>query len=323
MTTREFTGLHHYRLFGGVLRSDIEIPELERVEPRSPTWTLRSRVGKPPAADGVALGSDRVTGDVHVRMYRRASGVRLVFDDTGCFDIVDGGRSIDWTHAPDVSLDDARADLTSRVLAAALHEAGTVCLHGSAVVCGTEAIGFVAPKFHGKSTLALALVNAGARLLTDDTFPVTPGRPPLASPGLHATRLWEDSARRVGLGRTEDDGSGSKLLFSSLPSEYVSHATHPLAALYLLSPAQEPSDGRMAWRTRLSTMEATLVMIGHAKLAPLLTGPEAPGLFHRAAALAETVPVYRLGVARDLDRIDEVVATIHEWHVPAPAGAAS
>lgn len=320
---QELSGMNHYRLFGGVLRSDIEIPELEPVEPQSPTWTLRSREGELPAADGVALGSDRVTGDVHVRMYRRPSGVRLVFDDTGCFDIGDGGRSIEWTHAPDVSLENARTDLTSRVLAAALHEAGTVCLHGSAVVPGTEAIGFVAPKFHGKSTLALALVHAGAKLLTDDTFPVTPGSPPLARPGLHATRLWEDSAQRVGLGRASNENSGSKLLYPSLPAEHVSHETHPLAALYLLSPAREPNDGRMAWRTRLSTMEAVLVMIGHAKLAPLLTGPEAPELLRKASALAETVPVYRLGVARDLDRIDEVVATIREWHAPAPAIAAS
>lgn len=320
---RDLSGTHLYRLFGGVLESDIVIPELERVEARAPTWTLRSRTGALPAADGVALGTDQVTDDVQVRLYRRPGGLRMVFDDTGVFDIGEGGRTIEWVHSPGVSIEDARADLTSRVLAAALHEAGTVCLHGSAVVVGGEAIGFVAPKFHGKSTLALALVRAGARLLTDDTFPVMPGPPPQACPGLHATRLWADSAERVGLGRASADKTGAKLLFHSLPDEYVSHSTHPLGALYVLSPAREPSEGRMAWRTRLSRMEATLVMIGHAKLAPMLTGPEAPRLFRQAAALAEVVPVYRLGVARDLERIDEVVATILSWQGAVPAGAVS
>jgi hypothetical protein len=317
----ERSGTYHYRLFGGVLNSDIVIPELDPIEPETPTWTLRSREGEPPGADGTELGTDRVTGEVQARMYRRDTGLRLIFDDTGCFDIGEGGRSIEWVHAPEVSIDDARTDLTSRVLAAALHEAGTTCLHGSAVVIGDEAIGFVAPKFHGKSTLALALVRAGARLLTDDTLPVMPGPQPRACPGVHATRLWADSAERVGIGGEGWESTGSKLLFRSLPDEYVSHSTHPLAALYLLSPAREPSEGRMAWRTRLPTMEATLVMIGHAKLAPLLSGPEAPRLFRQAAALAAVVPVYRLGIARDLDRIEEVAATILSWHGSVPAGA--
>src|SRR5690606_30149341 len=121
--------------------------------------------------------------------------------------INDDGATINWTHPVDVPTANARADLTSRVMATALYASGMVCLHGSAVVPDTEAIGFVAPKYHGKSTLAMALVRSGARLLTDDTLPVVPGSPPFAQPGLHATRLWPDSAERVGMGESRPEGT--------------------------------------------------------------------------------------------------------------------
>ena len=322
--TDDTNGTHRYRLFGGVLESDIAIPELEPADAaESATWVLRSRTGEIPGPDGVALGTETLSAGVNIRLYRRADGYRLIFDDTGCFDIAGDGRSILWTHAEGVSAADARADITSRVIATALYASGTVCLHGSAVALAGRAIGFVAPKRHGKSTLALALVRSGAKLLTDDTMPVVPGSPPLAGPGLHAARLWADSARRVGVGRPQPAAVGPKTVFSALPERHVSHETHPLAALYVLSPVREAPDGQAARRTRLSVMEAALVMLGHAKLAPLLTGPEAPNLFRHATALASCVPVYRLEIVRDFDRLDDVVATIRGWHAPAVAGAAS
>jgi hypothetical protein len=324
---RKAAAMYHYRLFGGILRSDLEIPELEEGATGIPTWTLRSVAGAPPSMEVEHLGTDAVNQNARVHLYRHASGLRMVFDDTGCFDISDDGSRIDWTHSIDVSRSNARADLTSRVLAASLYASGTLCLHGSAVVPESEAIGFVAPKYHGKSTLAMALVRSGARLLTDDTLPVAAGPPAVAQPGLHATRLWPDSAERVGMGSPQPEGdSGAqqpegqsvyaapKRLFSALPGAHVSHDAHPLAALYLLSPVREPRDGAPVWRTRLTPIQSALLMIGHAKLAPLLTKSEAPALFRKAAQLAAEVPVYRLNVVRDLDRLDEVVHTIRSWH---------
>jgi len=315
--------MHIYKVFGGTLASDIDIPELTRADASTPTWTLRSTAGPVPDIEAEPLGSDIVTGDVRVQLYRRADGFRLVFDDTGCFDITGNGSRIDWTHEPAVTMADARADLLSRVIATALYAAGTLCLHGSAVVLtgsdGTslsQSIGFMAPKLHGKSTLALAMVGSGGKLLTDDTLPVAGGRPPIARPGLHATRLWPDSAARVGIGAAMTPATdGAKQLFTGLPAECVTHEEHPLAALYLLAPTREPRDGACAWRTRLSPMESAMALIGHAKLAPLLTGTEAASLFRRAGELAGEVAVYRLNVVRDLDRLDEVVATIRSWHL--------
>ncbi|HSH46153.1 MAG TPA: hypothetical protein VK966_09870 [Longimicrobiales bacterium] len=305
--------MRDYSLFGGTLRSEVELPELTAAESTQPDWQLRSLPWPPPGSHGERLGTDVVNSSADVRLYRSDGGLRMVFDDTGCFEISPDARTIRWYHGPDVSLRDARSDLTGRVFAAVLHVAGTLSLHGSAAVLDGIAVGVVAPKFHGKSTLTLALVKAGGRLLTDDTLPVRPGDPPMAAPGLHAARLWSDSAERVGLGQVSAAGNG-KQLFSGLPPDSLEDTPRPLGGIYLLSPTQALDDGSAVRRTRLSTMESAMVLIGHAKLGPLLKASEAPELFRRAVALAESVPVYRLSVVRDLDRLDEVVGALFEWH---------
>ena len=81
----------------------------------------------------------------------------------------------------------AQADITSRVLALALHAGGVFSLHASAVSIDGAGVAFLAPKHYGKSTLCSALVLAGARALSDDTVPVRPGNPPSLSPGIHSS----------------------------------------------------------------------------------------------------------------------------------------
>lgn len=305
--------MYRYRLFGGILSSDVEFPELELCDSGEARWALRADEGQPPQPDGMLLGDDKVTGDIRVRLYRREDGFRIQFDDTGSFDISADGGTIRWYRPEDVRLADVRADLTGRILAAALHAAGTLSLHASAVVLGDRAIGLIGPKRHGKSTLSLALVSAGGALLTDDTFPVEIGAEVRGLPGLHAARLWEDSASRVGLGQVIPAEPGGKLIYSHLPADSISHDPAPLAALYLLSPIP-PVEGEAAVRrTRLPSIQSALAMIGHAKLAPLLQG-EVGELLNAATRLTNRVPVYRLEVMRDLDRLSEVTATLRSWH---------
>lgn len=313
--------MQYYRLFGNVLRSDVEFPELERCDETNPRWYLRSIAQSPPEAVLTPMGEDVVTGDVRVRMYKCNGGLRLAFDDTGTFDISPDGTVITWYQGPEAKLSDARADLTGRVIAAALHQIGTVSLHASAVVVGGRAIGLIGVKGRGKSTLALGLVRGGGRLLTDDTLPIRPSDPPEALPGLHATRLWPDSASHVGLGAAHAAAPGEKLLYSGLPEDDITNEPAPLDALYLLTPVREPIDGSLVARTQLPAVQAALVMVGNAKLAPLLRHGGAADLMKFASNLAASVPVYRLDIVRDLDRLHEVVDTVIGWHSAAATEA--
>jgi hypothetical protein len=276
----------------------------------------------PPPPEGELLGTDTVYGETMVRGFRRPDGLGLVFDDTGRFDVSADGTLITWHRPSDVVIESAQADITSRVLALALHAGGVFTLHASAVSIHGAGVAFLAPKLHGKSTLCSALVLAGARALSDDTVPVRPGAQPRLSPGLPRLRLWSDTASRLFGFDQDESGVLRKRLMDQLDDAQIETRTVPFRAAYVLNPVTELADGAAATRDRLDTVAATISLVMHAKLGPLLTGAESPVMLTRAADIARTVPVYALHVVRDLNRVDDVARQLFSWHAGEgdPAG---
>lgn len=304
-----------YDVFGGTLRSELPLGELPDSSAGIANWTLRVvDQGASPGPAGEPLGSDTVFGETRVYGFRREDGFGLVFDDTGRFDVSSDGSEITWHRPADVVLDAAAADITSRVLALALHANGVFTLHASAVSIHGAGVAFLAPKLHGKSTLCSALVLAGAKALSDDTVPVRPGDVPRLSPGLPRLRLWSDAAMRLfGVERGESDVL-RKQLMDRLDEKQIETRTVPFRAAYVLNPVTELPDGQATTRERLDSVSATMSLVVHAKLGPLLTGVESPVVLTRAADIARAVPVYSLSVVRDLDRIDAVASQLIAWH---------
>lgn len=303
-----------YEVFGGTLRSELQIAELPVARGDAADWTLRVVEGQSQAPEGELLGIDTVYGETRVRGFRRSDGLGLVFDDTGRFDVSADGSVITWHRPPDVVVESAQADITSRVLALALHAGGVFTLHASAVSINGAGVAFLAPKLHGKSTLCSALVLAGAKALSDDTVPVRPGAEPRLSPGLPRLRLWSDAAARLFGVDQEDPGTLSKRLMDHLDDTQVETRSVPFRAAYVLNPVTGLPDGAAASREQLDTVSATISLVMHAKLGPLLTGAESPVVLTRAADIARLVPVYALHVVRDLTRVDEVASLLFSWH---------
>lgn len=80
----------------------------------------------------------------------------------------------------------------------AYHRLGIPCLHGSAVVMGDGAVGFIGPKGQGKSTMAAGFLNRGATLLTDDVLPLQHrGTRIYGLPGLPLMKLWDESVEHA------------------------------------------------------------------------------------------------------------------------------
>lgn len=309
-----------YAAFGGCLDSDIGFPELIELPSCPPTWTLRTYSGEPDASPGEHLGQDQVDGEVLVRLYRHGGGYRLRFDDTGIFEVSADGSRIRWFPAGRGPDDATRIDVLGRVLALAMHAGGMFCLHGSAVTVGERALAFLAPKLHGKSTLALALALAGGRLMGDDTIPLDLAAGPSVRPGIHGVRLWADSAARLA-GDTGGRPAGGKGVFDMLTEDQLMRSPAPLRAIYLLAPV--PSDsGSPARRKRLAPVPAALSLVSHAKLGPLFGRAESGVLVGWAAAVVRTTPVYVLEVMRDFDRLPEVVRQLQGWHAGAHAAFA-
>ena len=86
--------------------------------------------------------------------------------------------------------------LLGTVLAFWLEWRGVPALHASAGCAHGHAIGFLASKQGGKSTLAMALLQEGHPLLTDDLLPVdVEGDTACGRPGYPQMRMWPDHAR--------------------------------------------------------------------------------------------------------------------------------
>ncbi len=307
--------MHHYSIFGGTLHSTVPIPELRAGGDR-PDWTLTTGAEPSPMPDATPLGELEIMAGCRVRLSRHAAGFRLHYDDTGSYDVARDGRRIVWYPGANPNAEAVRADITGRVLTTALHAAGLLCLHGSAVALPEGVVAFLAPKFHGKSTLALALARAGGRLVTDDILPVNPTPPIRAIPGVHQVKLWDDSADHFGLA-TRARASTEKHLLHDFDDDHLMFEEAPLAAIYLLAPLAPEEHESLpggAERVRLSSVTAALALVRHGALGALLGGLDAQDAFDRAASVAATVPVYQLRVQPGLDRIPRTVSRLQQWH---------
>jgi hypothetical protein len=309
---------YRYGVFGGVLASAIEFPDLSPASATHADWEFRIATGAPPDVSGAEEVGRHAVGRAEMRLVRYEGGLRLSYPPFGECMIEAGGRSLTWYGGNDPRLEFVRAIALGPVLALALHETGILCLHGSSVAFADHAIAMLAPKFHGKSTLALALAGAGARLVTDDAIAVDLGTPPMVRPGVHSVRLWDDTANALVTG--DRDGrmvAGVKGTLVSIPEQRLATARVPLGAVYLLVPTSGPDDAPPVERVLMGRGQATVAMAFHTKLAdPLIGVRMSTEQLRWVAVLARQIPVYTLGVARDFARLPEVVRQMMEWHAP-------
>jgi hypothetical protein len=309
--------VHNYAAFGVRLDCEFELPELESDAVASgPAWRVEMGRGAAPATALTLVGSERVFGIVDVRAYVADSSARLEFDDTGTFDVIYNERLIRWHPRATPNMAAVRADLLGRVMALAAHHDGHLVLHASAVSTDEGVVALLGPKQAGKSTLAMALVRRGARLVTDDTLVIrldANGRV-AAVPGVQRIRLWPDSARALGASAVSIEGA--KPTIDDIPTESLERAERPLSACYLVHPVV-PTDSGAFCRRALSEVQATLVAISCAKLGALGGSRLAIEMLDRATQLARVVPSFVADVPRDLNSLESVAVELMQWHTPA------
>jgi hypothetical protein len=314
--------MHFFEVFGRRLRSEIAFPELVETTIGPPDWTLRLREDLVRGPDDVQIGAIDF-GQIEVRLFRSPDGFRFESDETGAFHIRDGGRSVEWAPTPGADPGLARIDLLNRVLPVALHASGTLCLHGSGVVLPAGAICFLAPKLHGKSTLAMAFASRGAPLLSDDTLAFDLVGTPRVRPGVHSLRLRADSAERFApMAAVRCVGGEGKTVLAPVDDARIARSPAALAALYLLAPRLPAKDGPPARRIAMDTVLAPVALVGQSRLGGLFDGVEHAVILDRVIQLTAAVSVYRLEVDRDFERLDSVVDEIAGWHGGLAAVAA-
>jgi hypothetical protein len=312
-----------YHIFGDTFRSDLTFPELLPCDTAPhPRWVL-ARVTQPASfPDAEFIGKEEVESGVFVSLYRSADVFRLEFDDTGSFDVSADGHRIDWLPPENPDLSAVRKDVLGRVFAACLQQEDIITLHGSAVELGGVAVAFLAPKFHGKSTTASAMVESGARLVADDVVAVSGGLDPVVMPSVPFVQLMRDSAEQVA-GSTASVRGGEdapKLQMAWDAPERNLSVPAPLAAVYLLAPIPPDASGAVR-RERLPGIAAALALLGQAKIVGLLGGRYRSVLLQRMADLSERVPVYRLEIPREFARLPELTSALWSWHTSRREGS--
>ena len=304
--------IRHYTVYGESLRSTIVLPELLERSNGDARWTFETAARLEPMSNPSELGSDLLYADVHARLHEHAAGHRIIVDDTGSFDLSADRRLVRCEERPGAWPDFVRAHLMGRVLATALYLDGLLPLHASAVETRDGVIAFLAPKGFGKSTLALALVTAGARLGTDDTLPIDPLKVPLAWPGVHSLRVHEDALDALDADRPELATREGKRVVTSMPGDRLQRERLPLAAIYLLDPVGP--EVVATTREEMPAMLSAIGVVAHVKIGRMLGPAAAAPMLERAAAIVREVPVFRLHAPRDLARLPETAAMILGWH---------
>jgi len=302
-----------YSIFGDCLSSELTFSDLRPSVGAAPRWTLRLAANAG-ASEGAVIG-EMINPPCAIRLRKNDKSFRLSHSCTAEYDVSHNGLSIICAPLPAAEAESLRYDIANRVMAIALHAGGALCLHGSAVKLRQGVVGFLAPKGYGKSTLASALLRAGAHLVTDDMLVVELGRQPMALPGIFGLRLRDDSAHKLLTGEfLTRRGVDGKHVVETLNDDRVMLEKAPLTAIYVLQPVPFIPGDRLLKRARLAPRQAAMEIITHNRIAPLLGATEAPTLIHRATALATGAPVFRLQVARDLEHLDGVVDQLLEWH---------
>ena len=313
--------MNDYFVFGGRLRSELEFSDLSAADGEAePDWLLRCDSGGPPASIEL-IGTRWIEPGWVYRLHRVEEGLCLEYGGTGSYGIFAGGREIVWfpgsePEDPKTLLEMARAIVLGPVMALALQQWGILCLHGSAVSIDEQGVAFIAPKLFGKSTLALALTARGARLLTDDLVAIDASASPLVRPGVHSVRVSRDMAERVGPPFPEATfRTGFKTTITDLHRDHLAWHAVPLAAVYTLEPVPDLLNGSPVRRERLQGTRAAAALIHGKKLTDGLIGSsEAGAMLNSIAAVSEQVPIYRMPLVRDLERLPEVVEEIMGWH---------
>jgi len=307
-------GTRDYHVMGGVLRSELEFPDLPASRQANVDWRLRISHSPPPPTETKLLGMRQI-GVEHYRLSRITGGFRLAYSHAGTFDL-HGGSRVTWYRDRLGAEELARSIVLGPVMALILESQRFLCLHGSAVTIGEHAIGFVGGKHMGKSTTALALVAAGAKLISDDLIAIRAERDAWVRPGISSARLWEDTARELRIDQLcSRVAPGIKQTVSGFPESAVHSSTARLGALYVLEPVHSLAGGLMCEREQLGGGAATVAISMQRKLPDNLVGGEAAGEQLRlAAGVARVVPVYTLRVVRAFARLPEVAAQLVEWH---------
>ena len=261
------------------------------------------------------------TGEVQYPIPKRGNGreycsmtsqeAYLFWEDFGTF-LVRGGSEIIIDPRTDIEERVVRLPLLGAGMAVLLHQRGLYVMHASAIAISEEAISFLGPKGHGKSSLAAAFFAQGHRLLADDLVAIDLSDPksPFVVPGFPQFKLWPETAETV----LEDDLAKLPFLAPGYEkrgrraTEGFRSEKVRLRRLYIIGEAAQME------MTLLTPQQAIADLIGNSYIARFgrnaLHGESAAMHLQQAATLVNNIPVFSLKRPNSLALLPSVVENV-------------
>lgn len=226
-------GSFDYRLFGLNLASELEFPELGRLDGVA-AYDAEIRLGTLPPAESRSLEPEPVEG-----------GAIFTVPEVARYAVFEGRRII-VDPADGADPRNVRLYLLGSAMGLLLHQRGVLPLHANAVEIDGQAFAFMGPSGAGKSTLAAWFHDRGLRVIADDVCAVhfDAQLRPWVSQGLPRLRLWKSALDATGRSddRFERSYAGDEQWDKfDVPLVQPDKARDllPLAAIYLLREAEE------------------------------------------------------------------------------------
>lgn len=300
------SNMYHYRAFGRIVASELELPEFEPVD---------------------AHLVDRLGTDVHIT---RASlpAVPLADRNAGLFRV--RGREVDFeipkivrvrVARPDcievdlLDLDrerEARLFVTGSAFGAWAMRNGRLPFHCGVVTKGGFGFALTGPKGAGKSTLTTALVQRGLGLMSDDVVLLDAvegssdgeGRCVTVTPSFARIKLWQDSAEQLDIDTSKLSrlARGEEKYHVPFPQDRVAE-TAQLAGVFALTfndACEQPECRKLKIPEALAELRSSIY---RPDLVPALNLEEKA--FALVSAILTSVPVYEFVRPRDLSRLSE------------------
>jgi hypothetical protein len=242
---------HCYQTCGLLIRSQLELPELDASDPNAGGEAqVEIVLGQVPRhLEGARRESPWLQADSgnclidveHVARYLIQSGHKVIVD-----------RRFPSPHNSGKTEGDVRTYLLGTVLGALLHQRQLLPLHVSAVRTSFGTVAFTGPSGAGKSTLAACLHQfLDLPLVTDDIGSLNPTDPePVLHPGPPRLKLWEDTLDSLEIGRSGLVQDLSRTNKFHLRQKFsLGNQTEPLTKLVILSRAK-PEEPTLVRRIR-------------------------------------------------------------------------
>lgn len=224
-----------------------------------------------------------------------ADAVRVAWDGQMIADIVDG-RTIDYVPGP-AWPGHMPGAFYSTIAALTVAWRGAIPLHACAVEVDGRGVLIAGQSGAGKSTMAAALIAAGAGFVADDLsvlWPSGDADPVWLSPGRTAIRLHRDTAAWIDSGRISADTRDDRGKWLAVPGRGGADRDLRVSAVLLLGDERKPTQSlanhlfRPKWMEVLPGQELRLAALSAiAERVPVFTAP--------AVSIASRAEFDRLG----------------------------